>query len=81
MKKLFEVSIRGSLYFYLSTISEQQVSQLQQFANQFYRSNSAYKYRADDEIMACFSYTINIQHLLSLVKLLNPRRIHRNVRL
>lgn len=25
------------------------------------------------------SYTINIQHLLSLVKLLNPRRIHRNV--
>lgn len=26
-------------------------------------------------------YTINIQHLLSLVKLLNPRRIHRNVRL
>lgn len=29
----------------------------------------------------CFSYTINIQHLLSLVKLLNPRRIHRNVRL
>jgi len=28
-----------------------------------------------------FSYTINIQHLLSLVKLLNPRRIHRNVRL
>ncbi len=28
-----------------------------------------------------FSYTINIQHLLSLVKLLNTRRIHRNVRL
>ena len=27
------------------------------------------------------SYTINIQHLLSLVKLLNPRHIHRNVRL
>ena len=27
------------------------------------------------------SYTINIQHLLSLVKLLNTRRIHRNVRL
>ena len=27
------------------------------------------------------SYTINIQHLLSLVKLFNPRRIHRNVRL
>lgn len=28
-----------------------------------------------------FSYTINIQHLLRLVKLLNPRHIHRNVRL
>ena len=27
------------------------------------------------------SYTINIQHLLSLVKLLNPRHIHRKVRL
>lgn len=58
MKKLFEVSIRGSLYFYLSTISEQQVSQLQQFANQFYRSNSAYKYRADDEIMECFTISV-----------------------
>ena len=32
-------------------------------------------------IIVWFSYTINIQHLLSLVKLLNPRRIHRNVRL
>lgn len=31
--------------------------------------------------METLSYTINIQHLLSLVKLLNPRRIHRNVRL
>lgn len=34
-----------------------------------------------DEFMKQISYTINIQHLLSLVKLLNPRRIHRNVRL
>ena len=33
------------------------------------------------QIIVCLSYTINIQHLLSLVKLLNPRRIHRNVRL
>lgn len=35
----------------------------------------------DYDINTCVSYTINIQHLLSLVKLLNPRRIHRNVRL
>ena len=34
-----------------------------------------------DYLYICLSYTINIQHLLSLVKLLNPRRIHRNVRL
>lgn len=34
-----------------------------------------------NHIYRCLSYTINIQHLLSLVKLLNPRRIHRNVRL
>ena len=33
------------------------------------------------EKLEVISYTINIQHLLSLVKLLNPRRIHRNVRL
>ena len=32
-------------------------------------------------MLGSFSYTINIQHLLSLVKLLNTRRIHRNVRL
>lgn len=31
--------------------------------------------------LIAIGYTINIQHLLSLVKLLNPRRIHRNVRL
>lgn len=38
----------------------------------------------DEFLVFCyrrFSYTINIQHLLSLVKLLNTRRIHRNVRL
>ena len=68
MKKLFEVSIRGSLYFYLSTISEQQVSQLQQFANQFYRSNSAYKYRADDEIMACFTISVKQEFDIELVR-------------
>ena len=37
--------------------------------------------RVREELWNRVSYTINIQHLLSLVKLLNPRRIHRNVRL
>ena len=36
---------------------------------------------SEDGMCYTFSYTINIQHLLSLVKLLNTRRIHRNVRL
>lgn len=58
MKKLFEVSIRGFIYFYLSTISEQQLPQIQQFANQFYRSNPVYGYRTDDEIMACFTISV-----------------------
>ena len=35
----------------------------------------------DEALKNRISYTINIQHLLSLVKLLNTRRIHRNVRL
>ena len=42
--------------------------------------STAFK-REYGELYKRFSYTINIQHLLSLVKLLNPRRIHRNVRL
>ena len=58
MKKLFELSVRGSLYFYLSTISEQQLSQLQQFANQFYRSNPVYEHCTDDEIMVCFTVSV-----------------------
>lgn len=41
----------------------------------------AYILKPEDFMKESFSYTINIQHLLSLVKLLNPRRIHRNVRL
>lgn len=43
--------------------------------------NNVQIYRVKSGLMTWFSYTINIQHLLSLVKLLNPRRIHRNVRL
>lgn len=38
-------------------------------------------YETEEYEGECFSYTINIQHLLSLVKLLNTRRIHRNIRL
>ena len=37
--------------------------------------------RINNRLLCELGYTINIQHLLSLVKLLNPRRIHRNVRL
>lgn len=55
MKKLFELSIRGSLYFYLSAISEKQTAQLKQFASQFYRSNPAHEHQSDDEIMEYFT--------------------------
>ena len=58
MKKLFELSVRGSLYFYMSTISEEQLSQLQQFANQFYRSNPVYAHQSDNEIVECFATVV-----------------------
>ena len=48
----------------------------------FYRFPAMRGIQANSEYFVCMiplSYTINIQHLLSLVKLLNPRRIHRNV--
>lgn len=45
------------------------------------RDINSYNEKNPDHRMKRLSYTINIQHLLSLVKLLNPRRIHRNVRL
>jgi hypothetical protein len=43
------------------------------------RDINSYNEKNPDHRMKRLSYTINIQHLLSLVKLLNPRRIHRNV--
>lgn len=55
MNKLIELSVRGSLYFYLSTVSEKQLFQLRQFASQFYRSSPSYKYKSDDEIMKRFT--------------------------
>ena len=55
MKQLIELSVRGSLYFYLSTVSEKQLFQLQQFASQFYRSSPSYKFKSDDEIMRLFT--------------------------
>lgn len=45
------------------------------------RDINSYNEKNPDHRMKRLSYTINIQHLLSLVKLLNTRRIHRNVRL
>lgn len=58
MGKLFELSVRGSLYYYMSAISENQLSQLQQFASQFYRSNPACKCQTDDEIKECFAMAV-----------------------
>lgn len=58
MKKFFELSVRGSLYYYVSAISENQLSQLQQFASQFYRSNPVCKCQTDDEIKECFSISV-----------------------
>lgn len=54
VKKLFELSVKGSLYFYLSTISEKQILQLKQFSSQFYKSNPVYQHQTDDEIMESF---------------------------
>ena len=58
MKKLFELSVRGSVYFYLSTISEDQMSQLKQFTSQFYQTNPIYEDQTDDEIKECFTIAV-----------------------
>ena len=54
MEKLFELSVKGSLYFYLSVISEKQILQLKQFSSQFYKSNPVCQHQTDDEIMESF---------------------------
>lgn len=58
MKKLFELSVRGSLYYCMSAISENQLSQLRQFASQFYRSNPACTCQTDDEIKEYFAMAV-----------------------
>ena len=55
MNQLIELSVRGSMYFYLSTVSEILLFQLQQFASQFYSSSPSYKFKSDDEIMSLFT--------------------------
>ena len=58
MSKLIELSVRGSIYFYLSSASEKQLYYLQQFAKQFYMSNPMYEHKSDDEIMKCFTIAV-----------------------
>lgn len=58
MDKLIEISVRGSFYFYLSTVSEKQLFQLKRFASQFYMSNPVLEHKSDDEIMKCFTMVV-----------------------
>lgn len=58
MNKLIELSVRGSLYFYLGSLSENQLKHLRQFAKQFYMSNPVCEYASDDEVMKCFTLAV-----------------------
>lgn len=58
MNKLIELSVRGSIYFCLGSLSEDQLDNLQQFAKRFYVSNPVYEHEPDDEIMKCFTLAV-----------------------
>lgn len=54
MDKLFKISMRGSAYYFLNALSEDQVSTLQQFARQFYASNPSHDNEDDDAVVEHF---------------------------
>ena len=59
MNKLIELSVKGSLYFYLCPISENQLLKLKQFATEFYISNVPHQPQSDDEIAKKFVSSAN----------------------
>lgn len=54
MKKLIELSVRGSRYYLFADISRDRLEKLRQFASTFYDSNYAYHSENDDDLVQQF---------------------------
>lgn len=54
MNKQFKISMRGSTYYFLNALNEDQILKLQQFARQFYVSNPSYSNENDDTVVEYF---------------------------
>lgn len=54
LKKLIELSVRGSRYYLFAEISSDQLKKLQQFTSLFYESNYTYHSKNDDALVQQF---------------------------
>ncbi len=65
MDKLIEVSIRGSVFYYLGKINTEQLARLNQFGSLFYHYYSECFNQADERIAKIF--TDEVEKLLDII--------------
>lgn len=68
MDKLIEISVKGSVYYFLNSLSYDQLTILQQFAKQFYTLNPVYNEETDDAIVEHFITAVQQTFGISLTK-------------
>ena len=58
MDNLIEISVRGSIYYFLSSLNSKQLADIKQFSRQFYASNQSFDDASDDTIAEQFTLAI-----------------------
>ena len=58
MDNLIEISVRGSIYYFLSSLNSKQLADIKQFSKHFYASNQSFDDASDDTIAEQFTLAI-----------------------
>ena len=59
MNKLIQISIKGSIYYSINPLSQNQITNLQKFAQEFYTSTPLYSRESDESILEQFVSTVH----------------------
>lgn len=60
MDSLIGISVRGKTYYFLNTLSDEQLQHLKQFVYNYLKSNPTFIEKKDDSIIEQFIIDINI---------------------
>jgi hypothetical protein len=58
MDNLIEISVRGSIYYFLSSLNSKQLADIKQFSRQFHEKNQSFDDASDDIIAEQFTLAI-----------------------